>query len=117
MIDKDKIYKTKEGHDVRIYATDGNGAYPVHGAVLVEGKGWLPEKWTNSGYYINNDPANNFRDLVEVKERITREYWVNVYDDNINLFSSKMQADMYICSDRLACVSITIDCEEGDGLE
>ena len=33
MIDMKKKYRTKDGREVRIYATDGVGHYPVHGAV------------------------------------------------------------------------------------
>ena len=32
MIDKNKQYRTRDGREVRIYATDGYGHYPVHDA-------------------------------------------------------------------------------------
>jgi predicted DNA-binding protein with PD1-like motif len=34
-IDINKKYRTRDGHEVRIYATDGMGLYPVHGAISV----------------------------------------------------------------------------------
>ena len=34
MISKDKQYKTRDGREVRVYATDGAGEFPIHGAVL-----------------------------------------------------------------------------------
>ena len=58
-------------------------------------------------------------DLIEVKPRIKREVWVNVYP-HIGAGSfhlSKAQADMHAdVENRIACVKLTIDCEEGEGL-
>ena len=34
MIDKNKKYKTRGGHEVKIYATNTGGTYSVHGAIL-----------------------------------------------------------------------------------
>ena len=36
MIDINKKYRTRNGREVRIYATDGWSASPVHGAIKVE---------------------------------------------------------------------------------
>lgn len=46
-------YKTRDGKDVRIYAIDGGGKQPVHGAVRDEGFGWISKRWMLSGR--NND--------------------------------------------------------------
>jgi hypothetical protein len=32
MISMDKQYRTRDGREVRIYAVDGGGKYPIHGA-------------------------------------------------------------------------------------
>ena len=37
MIDKSKTYRTRDGREVRIYATDGVGDQAIHGAVLTDG--------------------------------------------------------------------------------
>ncbi len=58
-------------------------------------------------------------DLVEVKPRIKRTYWVNVFNTPKGvgfLHVTKADADGYRNSPRLACVKIEIDCEEGEGL-
>jgi len=114
MIDKNKQYRTRNGREVRIYATDGGGLYPVHGAIL-EGGVWLHETWRRDGVY--NADVNELSSLIEVKPRIQRDAWVNVYAKAFGSFSAtKAQADEARSEGCLACVKITIDCEEGEGL-
>lgn len=49
-IETGKYYRTSGGSKVRIYATDGGGDYPVHGAVLLDTV-WNSVSWTVSGRY------------------------------------------------------------------
>jgi hypothetical protein len=115
MIDIKKQYKTRDGREVRIYATDGEDDYPVHGAVKpINGK-WFPSLWTPSGRACN-PIIDSKLDLIEVKPRIKREVWVNVYDIGCSTYTTKEMANLCASSTRLACVKIIIDCEEGDGL-
>ena len=44
-VEAGKFYTTRNGLKVRIYYTDGEGKYPVHGSILVGGK-WRMEIWT-----------------------------------------------------------------------
>ena len=114
MIDKNKQYKTRNGLPVRIYATDGGGEYPVHGAVLMHGV-WSLEGWTISGSVVigNESPC----DLIEVKPRIQRTAWVNVYRNGVSgAHKTRESADQYASPNRIACIKIQIDCEEGEGL-
>lgn len=115
MIDITKTYKTRDGREVRIYATDGGGTRPVHGAVLM-GDSWRQERWTINGDWAPEDMAATLYDLIEVKPRIKREVWVNVYDAGCSPYATKEMANRCASSTRLACVKITIDCEEGTGL-
>jgi hypothetical protein len=57
-------------------------------------------------------------DLIEVKPRIQREVWLNLYKkvDGVFAYESKELANKAAGCDRIACVKITIDCEEGEGL-
>jgi len=114
-ISMDKQYRTRDGRKVRIYATDHFGYYPIVGAVLC-GKNWVTVNWQVDGVA---SPTDNSLDLIEVKPRIQREYWVNVdkigYHQPICWFTKEL-ADRKRSKDRIACVKITIDCEEGDGL-
>lgn len=41
-------YKTRNGQKVRVYAVDGDGCYPVHGA-LQQATGWRVRSWTAAG--------------------------------------------------------------------
>jgi hypothetical protein len=56
-------------------------------------------------------------DLVEVKPRIQREAWLNVYPNCVTVYESHVDADKHAAPDRIACVKHVIDCEEGEGIE
>ena len=122
MISKDKQYRTRDGREVRIYATDGGvGKSMVHGATLDEAPGWFPRLWYPDGSHTENGDL----DLIEVKPRIKRTFWMNVYPEHdIRPYEDKYVADsceslrdvMGIESRRIACVKVEIDCEEGEGL-
>lgn len=119
MIDPSKTYRTRNGREVRIYATDGGGSNPVHGAIK-DGEKWFVSAWYPNGSWfeaVGNEPHDN--DLIEVKPRIRREVWLNVYDndDIISARSSKEAADRaWSVGHRIACFHVVIDCEEGEGL-
>jgi hypothetical protein len=112
MIDINKKYRTRNGHEVRIYATDGKGIYPVHGAVKVEG-GWRFSTWKETGI----EGVNNIHDLIEVRPRHKRTVWVNVYGrpDDVTAYNDKWKADQSV-SPRIACIKVDLDFEEGEGL-
>ena len=63
-ISLDKQYTTKNGCKVRIYAIDGGGNYPVHGAYK-DDKGWKTSIWTIDGYNCSYTISN--LDLIEIK--------------------------------------------------
>lgn len=64
MISQTKPYRTKDGHKVRIYATDGGGHYPIHGAIYVNNlRGWETIKWTAEGKFAGSPGF----DIVEVE--------------------------------------------------
>jgi hypothetical protein len=66
MISEDKTYVTRCGNKVRIYAIDGWGAFPVHGAVYAKGR-WLARSWTKDGCATIRGKSNN--DLIELKPK------------------------------------------------
>lgn len=117
MIDKNKTYRCRAGWEVRIYATDGAGETPIHGAFKGMMQQWYDARWSMTGRH-DNYPHPTDLDLIEVKPRIKREVWVNVYDDYFcgETYPSKENADKKSGYGRIACVKITIDCEHGDGL-
>lgn len=120
-IDINKQYQTRNGKKVRIYCTDASGPYPVHGAVWSElTKQWDICTWTKDGKLSDEEDNSDWLyDLVEVKPRIHREYWVNIYPNTFPaLHSTREMAESAKSrsTDRIACVKVVIDCEEGEGL-
>lgn len=113
IISMDKQYRARCGYEVRIYAVDGGAKYPVHGAIFINGE-WELHYWDKNGI-CKYGPAFN---LIEVKPRIQREYWHNVYPNasDVNIQKTREDADLWAANDRIACVKIIIDCEEGEGL-
>ena len=112
MIDISKTYRTRDGREVRIYATDGAHG-KVHGAMLTA-EGWEHRTWGDSGRIMLCEQHDY--DLIEVRPRIKRTVWLNVYEDNtLSVFGSETRAKQSLeyC---LACLKIDIDCEEGEGL-
>ena len=75
MIEMGKKYRTRDGRDVRIYAVDGYGYYPVHGAYLGN-DGWVDCTWTLDGRYDHFDKNEKALDLIEVPHEVTvRQYF------------------------------------------
>jgi hypothetical protein len=112
MIDINKKYRTRDGREVRIYAVDGNMPLCVHGAFKDHGE-WRSCSWQQDGVqFFVKGPF----DLIEVKPRIQRTVWVNVYSNGFAGWGDRKTADANSSFTRLACVTVEIDCEEGEGL-
>ena len=111
-IDINKKYRTRAGQEVRIYATDAGGQWPIHGAVkddryLV----WIAKSWSEKGQYLYRDCH-----LVEVKPRIQQTIYLNIYDGYTSIsYSEKVAEERADCGIR-ARVKVDIDVEEGHGL-
>lgn len=112
MIEIGRTYRTRDGREVRIYAVDGGGHKPIHGAIR-EGDGWVAASWLQGGV-----SALHINSLIEVKPRIQREVWLNVYLEVREClhYETKNRADQGAMPHRIACVKVIIDCEEGEGL-
>jgi hypothetical protein len=110
MISKDKTYRTRDGREVRIYATDGDNWSPIHGAIK-EKSGWCFCVWHKDGSYIDS-MLKQPNDLIEVKPRIKRTVWLSVYPDDVWFTTEKST----VGDNCLARVKVEIDCEEGEGL-
>ena len=113
MIDINKKYRTRDGREVRIYATDGADKYPVHGSIKYE-TGWELFTWQLDGMRIPGREGGG--DLIEVRPRHKRTVWLNVYADNYGLWETKKEADRSAIVGRIACIKVDLDFEEGDGL-
>lgn len=118
MISKDKQYRTRDGRQVRIYAIDGDGCFPIHGAVAMSGEAdrWVARCWRADGSATISGPGKS--DLFEAKPRHKRTVWLNVFEDNIGVgaFTIKDAADSFNTHRRIACLRLDLDFEEGEGL-
>jgi hypothetical protein len=110
MIDINKKYRTRACAEVRIYAVDVDGAWPVHGA-FKSPAGWVVSCWRQDGTQLD---LGGHYDLIELKPRIQRTVWLALYPlDDVWVVSGDCTAVEKGC---LACVKVEIDCEEGEGL-
>jgi hypothetical protein len=117
MIDINKKYRTRDGREVRIYATDGRAMYPIHGAILQQ-HGWQQSCWAVDGLHSISSSGNHSGDIIEVRPRHKRTVWMNVYGSGIvpEVWSSKENADRAAACGRIACIKVELDFEEGEGL-
>jgi hypothetical protein len=115
MIDINKKYRTRDGREVRIYATDGQDEWPIHGATL-KSFGWSSECWTRDGSSLTNQPHAD--DLIEVRPRHKVSVWINTYGATVSggLYSTRESADEAAVSKRTGCIKVELDFEEGEGL-
>ena len=114
-IDKDETYQTSDGHEVRIYAVDSVGEYPVHGAIKNKNGQWYINCWTATGMYASGVAGNS--DLVLVPKRHTREVWINMY--HLGLFAAYESEELARASQApgcIACKHLTFEFVEGEGL-
>ena len=112
-IEMGKQYRTRDGREVRIYAVDGLGGHRVHGAIYTPKDGWEHRAWFPDGMMYTYPSG---ADLIEVRPRIKREFWVNLYQNGETTWPCRMSADECASGDRIACVRVEIDVEEGHGL-
>ncbi len=110
MIDKSKTYKTRDGREVRIYATDGAGIRPVHGAIKTD-EGWVREDWSSDGGFGGNMRFSD--DLIEVRPRHKRTVWLHVFENSTVCATENAHYDI---TNRIACIKVELDFAEGDGL-
>jgi hypothetical protein len=111
-ISKDNQYTTRDGREVRIYATDGGGDRTVHGAIMVD-DGWCLVQWMPDGKRFNSFDSSS--DLIEVKPRIKIERWVVIYCDGTSITLStppSLNED-----ERFAVKHIVFEVEKGEGLD
>ena len=115
MLDLTKPVRTLDGREVRIYATDGEKPFPVHGAVF-NGGGWEVRTWTSEGRLGLGRPEVG--DLVNAPKKFRKEGWVNVYRDGARgWYTTKGMANIGSSPERIACLKIVVEGDEGEGLE
>jgi len=115
-ISMDRVYRTRDGQEVRIYAVDGGGKYPIHGAIKVDEENfWAMGSWKKTGKYAVEFETKE--DLIEVKPRHKRTVWINLYPNGkSSAWEDKRDADILRGSGAIACIKVELDFEEGEGL-
>lgn len=115
MIDFDKPVQTRDGRAVTVLTTlRADTMYPV--VALVEDKDIVI--YTDLGkIHIGRDWDDDL-DLVNVPVKHTREVWLNIYPGSTCVWAqeTKGDADAYAGPGRIACIPVTIEFEEGEGL-
>ena len=115
MIEMGKEYRTRDGYEVVILATNGRGLYSVVGQIN-DGVDWVHENWTADGT-VFIDRRYSPRDLIEVKPVRVFERWVNVgASGGAMAYGSRSDADLANDDWRIACLHIRQEYREGDGL-
>ena len=113
-ISKENQHQTKSGYEVRIYATDAGGKYPVHGAYKEDGD-WVMHYWTKDGFNVFG--LTGSMDLVEVKPKPSpkaeRTVFMNVYPKSQDLHATSRAANYNAKDGRITCLEIYFKCEEG----
>ena len=115
MIDKNRTYRTRNGYEVRIYATDGGHVKCVHGAYSTGDGFWVSTTWTAEGKRDSYSACNAY-DLIEVRPRHRKTVWLNVSDGHCWVYPSREKADASPSMLRIACIKVDLDFAEGDGL-
>ena len=91
--------------------------YPIIALVSITNSEERAESFREDGTWGWNEKEKNKLDLIEVKPRIKRTEWLNVYPlGSTRAYLSKAEADASAGLRRVACIPIVIDCEEGEGL-
>jgi len=118
MIDKNKVYKTRDGREVRIYATDGRAMYPIHGAILQE-HGWQQSCWAVDGLHSISSSGNHSGDLIEVRPRHKRMVWLTVWSNNYIEASGKPEwrnGPLGCGEEPIARLMVDVEYNNGEGL-
>lgn len=116
-IEMDKQYRTRDGREAKVLMVDAGTSHPVIAAHRDrETDIWWSLHFTAEGRV--SESREDPRDLIEVKPRIKRTLWLNIYSNAEAGFTnrSREDADATAGRQRIACIPIEIDCEHGEGL-
>ena len=111
MIDLNKQYKTEDGCRVKLFEVLDDKIFGAYRSVRTGW--WIQTRWLLGGECVTGGPN---LDLVEVKRKIIHKRWANVYEHSCPSYTNREAADRLANDNRLACVEITVEAEEGEGL-
>jgi hypothetical protein len=112
----DKKYIYRNGEPARILCIDRNDSnYPV---VTESSDGYI-RTHTATGRQRHDRLLESAHDLIEARPKVRVDFWVNVYEDGTvanATWEDRKDADRIAGSDRIACIHIEREVEEGEGL-
>lgn len=82
-IEMGKQYRTKAGHEVRIYATDGAGKYPIHGAFKLDNDEWFINNWKSDGEDSDYSDAHHLVEACAVEIGMNNQHLIMTKAYNI----------------------------------
>ena len=110
-----ETYRLENGFEVRIYATDGWGRWPIHGAYKDPSGGWHACQYDKTGQERHGSIGYNLVPPATGKKTLT--FGVNVYPGVVgSCHKTRGTANCYADSGRIACLEITRAYVEGEGL-
>lgn len=114
MIEMGKTYETDIGAIVSIHTVNGmDKEFPVVGEYRFRLQDPVMMRWT-----LNGDPDERigYCRLIEVKQKHKRTVWINIYPNCLCLHEHEENAKSQLSTDRIACVEVPFEYEEGQGL-
>lgn len=116
-LDLEKPVQTRDGRVVEIINHKMRGAQPIAGYV---GDCEQLYYWSASGSYYGNEQKPCNTDLINIPEKRTVEFWVNVYAagviDGNPCWNSREKADDCAGSSRIDCLYFRREFNVGEGL-
>ncbi|MFA6134687.1 MAG: hypothetical protein WC869_11795 [Phycisphaerae bacterium] len=114
-----ETYRTRDGREARVYATDGADNYSIHGAMRLE-QGWASMTWTAAGVHCISDHNPSNADLMPPAPKpLEGERWMNIYPNDRASFGyhDERRAHLNARYGRIACIRIDLSQHhEGEGL-
>ena len=95
---------------------EGQEAFRYTGRVKSLGV-WEAAGWDDTGRKMYN-PTDSPRNLAPPpRKKVRVQRWLNIdADGTVSFYDSRAEADGYRFSDRIACIEIDLEVEEGEGL-
>jgi len=105
MLDLNKPIMTRSGYPFRLYANDGGGKFPLHGAYQYDG--WNHHSWTIDGKFSGmNGKIPNRLDLINVPDE--HAVWINWYPDHEDVYKTQDEAECNRDIDFVTCTKVAI---------
>lgn len=106
--------KTRDGREYEILRADLKSSDPIVAIISCPDGREMASTFGADGKLYGH--KNSEIDLMLTKRKFHYERWANVHKDDAYVFFNRATADFHAGPDRIACVPITIEGEEGDGL-